>query len=105
MIDHRLHDVLQSFFSFWYIIGIPPSGPLLALTLLIISPADDPNGPSGILGGCTGMAVRFLRCLLLDCDCDTVSAFNCRSMEAGMRRWSGGAGSGGVVGGGYIWKP
>lgn len=36
----------------------------------------------------------------LDCDWDTVSAFSCRSIDAGMSRWSGGAGSGGVVGGG-----
>lgn len=43
----------------------------------------------------------------LDCECDTAAfSFSCRRIDDGVRRWwSGGAGSGGVEGAGYIWNP
>lgn len=42
----------------------------------------------------------------LDCEADTKFPLNVvRIIEVGAIWWSGGAGSGGVVGGGNIWKP
>lgn len=41
----------------------------------------------------------------LDWDAETIFPLNCLIIELGAIKWSGGAGSGGVVGGGYIWNP
>lgn len=41
----------------------------------------------------------------LDCDAETMFPLNCLIIDEGAIKWSGGAGSGGVVGGGYIWNP